>query len=53
MENTVQIANCNLGITLRKLGNIKKAIESFQQAVKGPTEKIKIKATYWLAKCFI
>jgi len=29
MENIIQVANCNLGITLMKMGNIKEGIESF------------------------
>ena len=49
----MQTANCNLGITLVKLGEARNALECFNQAVKGPDEKIRIKGNYWLAKCFI
>ena len=49
----MQSANCNLGIALNKLGENKKAIENFNQAIKGPVQKITIKATYWLVKNYL
>ena len=39
-----------MGIVLNKLGETKKAIENFDQAIKGPVQNITIKATYWLVK---
>lgn len=50
MEELVQSANCNMGIALNKISESRKAIENFNQAVRGPSHKITIKARYWLAK---
>lgn len=50
MEELVQSANCNMGIALNKIGENRKAIDNFNQAIKGPLKKITIKARYWLAK---
>ncbi len=53
MEGLVQTANCNLGMTLVKMGDNQKAKENFIQAVKGSSEKIIIKSLYWMIKCDI
>lgn len=39
-----------MGIALNKIGENKKAIDNFSQAIRGPLQKITIKARYWLAK---
>lgn len=53
MDELVQQANCNLGITLVKLGQDKKAIDNFRQSINGLSKKIIIKSYYWLIKCYI
>jgi TolA-binding protein len=51
MEELVQQGNCNLGMSLMKLGEREKAEDSFAQSSKGPNPKVIIKSFYWLAKC--
>lgn len=51
MEELVQQGNCNLGMSLLKLGEREKAEDSFAQSAKGPNPKVVIKSVYWLAKC--
>lgn len=51
MEELVQQGNCNLGMSLLKLGQREKAEDSFAQSAKGPNLKVVIKSVYWLAKC--
>lgn len=42
-----------MGIALNKIGENRKAIDNFNQAIKGPLQKISIKARYWLVKNYI
>lgn len=42
-----------MGIALNKIGENRKAIDNFSQAIKGPLQKISIKARYWLVKNYI
>ena len=53
MDVILQQANCNLGITLLKLGNYKESLSKFVAAAKGPALKLQKKSTYWQAKVYI
>lgn len=53
MQELVQSANCNMGIALNKIGENRKAIDYFSQAIKGPLQKISIKGRYWLVKNYL
>lgn len=53
MNELVQSANCNMGIAMGKLSEHRKGMDYFKQAMKGPLDKIRIKANYWLIKTHI
>jgi len=53
MDELIQQANCNLGIILIKLKDLKNSQERFMQAIKGPSKKLMIKGYYWLTKSHI
>lgn len=42
-----------MGIALNKIGENRKAIDNFAQAIKGPLQKISIKGRYWLVKNYL
>jgi hypothetical protein len=53
MDELLQQANCNLGITLIKLNQSKKSKDKFTETIKGPSQKLVKKGYYWLVKCNI